>query len=116
MASFWASSVLALVAILLLGSSGTTSSSGHQVRYEVSGTASTASITIENEYGGTEQHTVTVPWEKQFQAKTGQFVYVSAHNGGYGRIKAVTYVVGEMLHQAESTEQFGIASASGRVR
>jgi hypothetical protein len=101
---------------LSTGLGGTSSSVTHRVTYQLSGTATSASITIENESGGTEQHTVSVPWVKEFQASQGRFVYLSAQNQGRGRLEAIIYVDGQPIQRAETTEQYGIASASGSVR
>ena len=51
----------------------TSSSATHRVTYVLTGTAASASITIENESGGTEQHLVSVPWSKEFRAPAGRF-------------------------------------------
>jgi hypothetical protein len=91
------------------------SSATHNVIYTVSGSALRASVTVENESGGTEQHTISLPWTKEFQAKDGQFVYLSAQNQGFGSLEAVIYVDGQPLQRAETTEQYGIASARGSV-
>lgn len=100
----------------LMGSGDSSSPATHRVTYQLAGSASSASITIENESGGTEQHTVSVPWTMEFQARQGQFVYLSAQNQGSGRLEAIIYVDGQPIQRAETTEQYGIASASGSVR
>jgi hypothetical protein len=98
------------------GLGGTSSSVTHRVNYDLTGTALSASITIQNESGGTEQHVVRVPWTKEFRAPQGSFVYLSAQNRGTGLLEAQIYVDGEPIQRAETTEQYGIASASGTVR
>jgi hypothetical protein len=95
---------------------GGDSSKSHHVRYALDGTASEAQITIQNSAGGTEQHTVSVPWSKEFEAPGGSFVYLSGQNQGSGRLKAAIYVDGVLLQEAETTEQFGIASVSGTAK
>ena len=86
------------------------------VTYSLEGTARSASITIANESGGTEQHVVPVPWKKQFHATHGKFVYLSAQNQDSGRLEAEISVDGLVLQRAVTTEQYGIASVSGSVR
>jgi hypothetical protein len=98
------------------GLGGTSSSVTHRITYKLDGTASSASITIENESGGTEQHVVSVPWVKEFQAAQGRYVYLSAQNQGSGQLEATIYVDGQPLQSAQTTERYGIASASGSVR
>jgi ABC-type transport system involved in multi-copper enzyme maturation permease subunit len=98
------------------GLGGSSSSATHRVTYQLKGTASSASITIENESGGSEQHVVPVPWVKEFQAAQGHFVYLSAQNQGDGQLEATIYVDGQPIQSAETTEKYGIASASGSVR
>jgi hypothetical protein len=87
-----------------------------RVTYVLRGSSTSASITIQNESGGSEQHVVSVPWAKEFRAAPGQFVYLSAQNQGWGDLEAVIYVDGQPLQSAEATQQYGIASASGTVR
>jgi hypothetical protein len=88
----------------------------HHVTYTVTGDrAILASITIEKESGGTEQHSVEVPWTRAFDAASGQFLYLAAQNHGLPPIRVAISVDGVTIQQAESTEEYGIASASGRV-
>jgi hypothetical protein len=86
------------------------------VEYSLTGTARTASITIQNETGGSEQHTVRLPWVKRFSAHPKAFLYLSAQNDGRGRLVAIIKSNGEVLQQAEATSEFGIASVSGSVK
>ncbi len=95
---------------------GGDSAKTHHVRYALDGTAYAAQITIQNSAGGTEQHTVSVPWSMEFEARGGSFVYPSGQNQGSGRLKAAIYVDGTSLQEAESTEEYGIASVSGTVK
>jgi hypothetical protein len=97
------------------GLGNSSSPATHNVIYQLRGTASLASVTIENESGGSEQHSVSVPWTKEFKAREGQFLYLSAQNQGWGVLEATIYVDGQPLQRAETTDQFGIASASGSV-
>ena len=107
--------ILSTSSSLSSGLGGTSSSASHRVTYQLVGTASSASVTIENESGGSEQHVVSVPWVKEFKAGEGRFVYLSAQNKGYGRLEATIYVDGQTIQSAETTEQYGIATASGTV-
>ncbi len=87
----------------------------HHVTYQLTGSGGAASITIKNESGGTEQHTVPVPWTKEFDAPAGRFLYLSAQNKGDGLLEATIYVDAKPIQHAETTERYGIASVSGRV-
>jgi hypothetical protein len=110
---------VAIFIFAVLASTGdlATRPDSYHVMYELTGVGD-ASITIENESGGTEQHTVSLPWYKNFDARCGQFLYLSAQNDGYrfGELKATIYVDGHAIQNAETTEQYGIASVSGRAR
>jgi hypothetical protein len=84
------------------------------VVYKVGGTASRASLTIENESGGTEQFTVSIPWTKSFQVSPGSFVYVSAQNeGDHGSVTCTITSNGVIVQSANSTGAYVIAGCSG---
>jgi hypothetical protein len=87
----------------------------HHVTYQLTGSGGAASITIKNESGGTEQHSVPVPWTKEFDAPVGRFLYLSAQNKGDGLLAATIYVDAKAIQHAETTERYGIASVSGTV-
>jgi hypothetical protein len=87
----------------------------HHVTYQLTGSEGSASITIENETGGTKQHTVPVPWTKEFDAPVGRFLYLSAQNKGDGWLVATIYVDAKAIQRAETTERYGIASVKGTV-
>jgi hypothetical protein len=87
----------------------------HHITYQLTGSEGAASITIKNETGGTEQHTVPIPWTKEFDAPTGRFLYLSAQNKGDGLLEATIYVDAKAIQHAETTERYGIASVSGTV-
>jgi hypothetical protein len=88
----------------------------HTVLYQVTGSAKSASLTYANESGGTEQQTVAVPWKLEFRRSPGTFVYLSAQKQEeYGTVHVAIYSDGTLLQQAESSEEYGIASASGSV-
>jgi len=87
----------------------------HKVSYEVYGTGS-AALTYRNESGGTEQRTVSLPWEITFTRHSRDFLYLSAQKQGQsGAIEAVISVDGRAIQRAESTSDYGIASVSGSV-
>lgn len=106
---------LGVIGILFNDLGSASSLATHNVKYQLTGSASSASITIQNESGGSEQRVVSVPWTKEFTAPGGQFVYLSAQNEGYGNLEATIYIDGKPLQRAETTERYGIASASGSV-
>ncbi len=87
----------------------------HHVTYQLTGSEGAASITIKNETGGTEQHTVPVPWTREFDAPAGRFLYLSAQNKGDGLLQATIYVDARAIQHAETTQPYGIASVSGTV-
>lgn len=87
----------------------------HRVTYEVTGTASSASVTITNASGGTEQRVVSLPWVTEFRAPGGRPVVLHAQNKGKGILKATIYIDGQLIQHAETTQQYGVAMASGRV-
>src|ERR1035438_4268886 len=82
-----------------------------------------ASITIANDNGGTEQHAINLPWTKEFDAPSGRSLYLSAQKrtaarDGFGhptKLEATLYVDGKVVQHAVTTEDFGIASVSGKV-
>ena len=87
----------------------------YRVIYRVGGFASKASLTYETA-SGTEQRTVTLPWETAFDVKRGQFVYLSAQNEtDRGSVTAEIIVDGASWKKATSTSEYGIANVSGSV-
>jgi len=82
-----------------------------------------ASVTIVNENGGTEQHAINLPWTKEFDAPSGRFLSLSAQKktaarDGYGqptKLEVTLYVDGKEIQHAETTEDYGVASVSGKV-
>lgn len=86
------------------------------VHYKVTGTASSVSITINNDTGGTEQATVDVPYSKIYSDYYDDFLYISAQNqGNSGSVTVSIYVNGNLVEQATSTGPYVIASASGSL-
>jgi hypothetical protein len=85
------------------------------VIYRVTGTASSASLTISNEQGNTEQEdSVVIPWARRMTFPCGEFVYVSAQNNGEsGTIECSISADGQVIESAESSGAFVIADCSG---
>lgn len=89
----------------------------HHVSYQVAGSTASASLTYRNASGGTEQRTVPVPWSLEMQLPSGEFLYVSAQKkNSSGNIRASILVDGHVIQEAESTDEYGIASVSGAVK
>ncbi|HEY6244541.1 MAG TPA: hypothetical protein VIX17_11365 [Pyrinomonadaceae bacterium] len=104
---------LVLLVVILIGCKHSSrSSSSPSVTYEVTGTTDSASVTYENETGGTEQADVTVPWTKRFVSHGG-FLYLSAQNRSeYGSITVRINIDGQTVKTSTSNGGYTIASAS----
>jgi hypothetical protein len=62
------------------------------------------------------QRTVSLPWTLEMRAGPRQFLYLSAQKKEpYGTVKTGIYIDGHLLQEAESSTEYGIASASGVV-
>ena len=91
------------------------------IKYEVTGTASSVSLTLNNKNDGTEQYSsVPLPWEMSFDVSIDSgsyyFAYVSAQNNGTtGTVTAKIYVDGSEFKSATSSGAYVIATASGSV-
>lgn len=95
-----------------------TSGAPKNITYEVTGTATTVDITLENASGGTEQYSaVSLPYTKSFQVDGGyHFVYISAqNNGSTGSVTSTIKVGGAVFKTATSSGAYVIATASGSV-
>ena len=88
-----------------------------EVKYEVTGTASSVDVTYENSDGGTSQSSnVSVPWEYSFTGNPGDFVYISAQNqGSSGTVTTKILTDGDKFKSSTSTGAYVIASASGSL-
>jgi hypothetical protein len=88
----------------------------HTIAYVVEGRGN-VDITIENEFESTEQHTVKLPYSKEFKADSGQFVYLSAQkdSGGSGQITCLLLLDGQVAKKASTTAEYGICDVSGLV-
>lgn len=92
------------------------SGSAYHITYRISGTAPSASLTYQNAGGDTEQKDVRVPWNVSFDARAGQFVYLSAQNKGeYGTIICEILLNGTQVKTSTSEGAYKIASCSGRL-
>jgi hypothetical protein len=76
-----------------------------------------ASLTYQNESGGTDQIVVRLPWTLELKdQKARRFAYLSAQKKEtYSLIHVAIFVDGQLLQQANATGDFGIATASGQV-
>jgi hypothetical protein len=94
----------------------------YTIKYEITGTASSVSITMENSGGNTEQFSsVSLPWSTAFTVTLNDkydwfFVYVSAqNNGSSGAVTATIYKDNHVLETATSSGAYVIATASGSI-
>lgn len=89
----------------------------YTVKYEVTGSATSASLTYQNRDGGTSQESdVYLPWTYSFTAEAGDFLYISAQNNGeYGSVTTTIYLNGTQVKTSTSTGAYVIATASGSV-
>lgn len=87
-----------------------------EVVYRLSGTASTASVTLQNGSGGTEQGDVKIPFEHKVRAPSGEFLYLSAQIDEYGgSLTCEIYVDGRLVQTATSTGEHRIATCDASV-
>ena len=89
----------------------------YTVKYQVTGTAKTVDLTIENEDGGTSQFSNRpVPWTYTFTSIYDTWVYCSAQNQGEtGSVITTIYVNDVKFKQSTSEGAYVIASASGSI-
>jgi hypothetical protein len=85
------------------------------VRYEVTGTARTADLTLEGSDGTVQQNDRPVPAAYERTATDGQFLYVSAQNKGTGEITCTIYVDDKPVKSSTSTGEYAICQADGRL-
>jgi len=87
-----------------------------EVEYKVSGSASAASLTMQNAQGGSEQMTVTLPYTRTLSVSPGGFVYIAAQNqGDEGGVTCEIKVRGERFKFSASYGSYTIATCSGSV-
>ena len=96
-----------------------------EIKYEVTGTASSVYIIMHNESSSVEElDEVSLPWYKEFTAKAvsnpeepgecAHLSYISArNNGNSGNITVVIYVNGKERRRATSSGNGVTATASG---
>ena len=108
--------ILGLIYLAMIGCDNPLDSS-IDVKYEVSGTASTVDVTYENSDGGTSQESdVEVPWSYSFTGHPGDFVYISAQNQGQtGTVTVTIYNDGDVFKTSTSEGAYVIATASGSL-
>ena len=113
--------IFGFILLLFIGCETSTDSQSkrYSVRYEVTGTAKTVFITIENDTGGTSQYAdVSIPWTYNFRTRKeeGTFVYVSAQNQGEtGSVTASIYRDEVLFKTSTSSGSYVIATASGSL-
>jgi hypothetical protein len=90
---------------------------GPAATYLLAGTAPEVSVTLNNETGGTEQFTTTLPYERALPtAPPNGFVYISAQNqADYGDVTCTITAGFGILQTATSSGAYVIATCSGGV-
>ena len=85
-----------------------------KVEYEITGTASTAFVTITNATGGTEQFSdVPVPHKYTFDEYGYWYLYISARNeGDAGSVTVNIHVDGRLVARSTSSGAYVTATAS----
>jgi hypothetical protein len=89
-----------------------------EVEYRVSGSIRTASITLSNKNGDTEQYSnVTVPWSFNFKPANTSMYYISAQNndGVDGEVRVSIFIDGKKVKESVSEGAYVIATASHSV-
>jgi len=104
--------IFCCILFVLLGSG----SSEKEIKYVISGNASSALITYFNETGGTEQINVNIPFEKILSVESGAALSLVAQNNGSGSITCEIWVDGEQTKTSTSTAQYGVVTCSDFVR
>jgi hypothetical protein len=86
----------------------------HSVRYEISGTPSTVSLSYENATGGSEQRDVHPPWTLSFQTLTWEHIGITVFNPNFsGSVTCRLYVDGRLIQEATSEGGFKWATCDG---
>ena len=87
----------------------------YEIRYTVTGTASTVNVTLNNSGGNTEQYSdVSVPAEYAYETFDDWFFYISAQNQGEtGSVTVRIYYRDDLIEEATSSGAYVIATASG---
>lgn len=102
---------------LVSGINSYSASSMHDVKYEITGTASRVGMTYSNAEGGTEQKEWITPYSIEYEMSDGSFVYMSAQSqqSGYATVTCTIYIDGEKYKTSTSSGEFVIATCSGTV-
>jgi len=104
--------------------SPSTDTGGHSIEYQVTGSASTVSLTYghagcntaTSNCNSTAIDNVTLPWTLNLTANSGDFVYVSARNNGdSGTVVATILEDGNVFHISSSSGAHTTADASGML-
>jgi hypothetical protein len=87
-----------------------------QVTYEVSGSASAATLTYQNPQGGTNQSEVRLPWQVSLTFKDGDFAYISAQNkDASGSVTTQIFIDGVPWKKTTSSGGYTIADCNGSI-
>lgn len=105
------------LAVAGCGSSPNKPSQYAKVEYNVTGSASRASMTYATSNGGTSQQgDRTLPWSFSTTMSAGEFVYLSAQNSGQsGCVNVEIRVRSQYYKSTQSCGAFVIATVSGTV-
>jgi hypothetical protein len=107
------------VALVLTGCSATATEDGsdtvHTVRYEVTGTATAADLTLEGESGTVQQTGRAIPAAYERTAVAGAFLYLSAQNKGSGEITCTIIIDDKPVKSSTSTGEYAICQADGTL-
>jgi len=89
----------------------------YSVKYQVTGTANSVSLTIENKNGGTSQFSdKSLPWSYTFTSSYDTWVYCSAQNqGSSGSVTVKILVNNNTFTESTSQGAYVIASAHGEI-
>ena len=104
--------LLCFCCIAIALSYGSSGSASTDVKYVISGTATSAMVTYTNETGGTEQVNVNLPFTKEFKASTGSALSIVAQNNGSGSITCEIWINGELKKTSTSTAQYAVVTCS----
>jgi len=87
------------------------------VQYKITGSATSASLTWENEQGGTEQGDYRLPYtQSSMKMDRGDFAYLSAQNQGRaGTVTCNIYVNDDLWRTSTSSGEYSIVTCSGLI-
>jgi hypothetical protein len=89
---------------------------GKEVKYVVRGSQPSTMVTYFNDGGGLEQVSVSLPFEKTMQVKTGAMLSLAAQNGASGKITCEIWVNGILKKTSTSTASYGLVSCADLVQ